>query len=89
MVNGNLLRYCAGRQIFCPRCERVLDWTTTVQCGRVIVCDTCFRILGQGIIDREGAETMGKALADADMLSAHNWHIVNGKLERGAQILTD
>lgn len=28
-INKNLLKWAAGQQMFCPSCDRILDWKTT------------------------------------------------------------
>ncbi len=48
IMTQNLLKYAAGRQIFCQTCRTVLDWRETVLLERqngstaAIVCSSCY-----------------------------------------------
>jgi hypothetical protein len=86
---GNLLRYAAGRAIFCPKCGAVMDWQRTIICGGITTCEECWREVCQRILDERGADNFACILGKADVTSAHNWHIENGKLVKGAQLITD
>ncbi len=38
----NLLKYAAGQNIFCPYCETIMDYKTTVIFGSKACCTKCF-----------------------------------------------
>lgn len=85
----NLLRWATGRQIFCPVCDSILDWSTTTICGGLVLCDTCYADNLQRIVDKYGADETLAILDRADVTSAHNWHVVDGRVELGSQLITD
>lgn len=61
-LNRELLKYAAGKQIFCRQCKVVLDWKTTVivdiekgpQKHSVIVCNKCFKPEGVPVLEADG-----------------------------------
>jgi len=55
-MNRELLKHAAGTYIFCPNCERVLDWKTVIiidvirdqtTIGHAVYCTHCVQSLDQ------------------------------------------
>jgi len=60
-VSGNLLRWAVGKAMFCPHCQRVLDWRTSVLLKNpaVPVCAECFESITERFRDRLDADPYG------------------------------
>jgi hypothetical protein len=62
-INNQLLKYAAGLYMFCPNCQNVLDWKTTVsidffQGGKhlknLVCCTSCFKPSGIETLKAQG-----------------------------------
>ena len=85
----NLLKYAAGQRIFCPKCECIMDWERTVICGGIVTCEQCWLDVCQKLLDQRGDDEFLGILARADVTSCRNYHVENGRLIKGKQLLTE
>jgi len=64
-MNNQLLKHAASKHIFCPNCDRILDWTTivlidvftdkgTVYRGPITCCTSCFKPAGLAKLEAKG-----------------------------------
>lgn len=63
-ARNELLKWAAGKQIFCQKCQNILDWKTTVlieatstatqQKATVIMCSNCYSHLNAQALKDQG-----------------------------------
>ena len=89
-VTRQLLKYAAGRQIFCPVCSSVLDWASTVIFNGHVTCCDCFReITDRALSDVPHDEAVSK-LASYDIDCARSMYLSDdNRLSYGINLLCE
>ena len=87
-VTTNLLRHAAGRAIFCPGCDKLLDWQDTVLASGATSCRACFAAACERIAS--DGQDLRRLLESADIDCSANIHLTDDEtgIQYGAEILS-
>lgn len=86
-----LLKWAAGYAIFCPECQRILDWQSTNIVNDCTVCDRCFLLQVNACLAKHPEIDAARWFDGLDIQTASNWYIDTDArtLQRGARLLKD